>query len=119
MVKTRLLGDRGETIAKKYLEGSGYEIIVANYRWRRLEIDIIAKKEEYLIFLEIKTRTKNVNDVDETPLASRQTKNLKRAMMEYCFKNGHDLDLTRLDLIVIILDSATGLASLRHYKDVF
>lgn len=119
MLKTKLLGDRGEAIARTYLAGFGYEIITANYRYRRLELDIIAKKEGRLIFSEVKTRTKSGNETNATPLTARQARNLKRAMTAYCLENGHDLDLVRLDLIVIMLDGATGLASLRHYKDVF
>ncbi|MCX6794998.1 MAG: YraN family protein [Candidatus Falkowbacteria bacterium] len=119
MIKTKEIGQRGEAIAKEYLKKAGYRIIALNYRSWRLEIDIIAQQNERLIFLEIKTRFQNKADENETPLTGRQTKNLKHAIIEYCFKNRIRLDRTRLDLIVISVDRTTRLASLRHYPDIF
>ena len=49
-------GTEYEAVAAKYLEGCGYEIISLNYRCRVGEIDIIAKDEEYLVFVEVKYR---------------------------------------------------------------
>lgn len=119
MTKTKLLGNRGEKLARTYLEKSGHEIAAVNYRCQRLEIDIVAKKDGRLIFFEIKTRTQDNGDAEETPLTAGQARNLKRAMIAYCLENKHDLNMIRLDLIVIMLNKATGLASLRHYKDIF
>ena len=52
----RQLGSEKEKLAAEYLQERGYEIVACNYRCRQAEIDIIAKKEEYLIFIEVKYR---------------------------------------------------------------
>lgn len=52
----RQLGSEKEKLAAEYLQERGYEIVTCNYRCRQAEIDIIAKKEEYLIFIEVKYR---------------------------------------------------------------
>ncbi|MGI6744575.1 MAG: YraN family protein [Acutalibacteraceae bacterium] len=52
---TRLLGAMGEQIAARSLREKGYEIIAANYRTRIGEIDIIATKDKYICFVEVKT----------------------------------------------------------------
>ena len=50
----RQLGSEKERLAAEYLQEREYEIVACNYRCRQAEIDIIAKKEEYLIFIEVK-----------------------------------------------------------------
>ncbi len=51
------LGRRGETAAARFLEANGYRIRARNYRCEVGEIDLIATSEEYLVFVEVKTRS--------------------------------------------------------------
>lgn len=52
------VGKNGELVAQDYLKEQGYKILETNYRFSRLgEIDIIARKDDDLIFVEVKTRT--------------------------------------------------------------
>ena len=53
----RLLGDRGERSAAKYLQRNRYRILHKNYVIGKLEVDIIAENAEHLVFAEVKTRT--------------------------------------------------------------
>lgn len=53
---TRALGTTGESIACRFLEKQGYNIIEKNYRCRSGEIDIIAMERDTLCFIEVKTR---------------------------------------------------------------
>ena len=54
------LGKKGEQLAVNYLIGKGYKIVERNWRFQKAEIDIIARKAETLISVEVKTRsTKN------------------------------------------------------------
>ena len=50
----------GEKIATKYLISKGYKILDRNYRTKIGEIDIIALKDDLLVFVEVKSRT-NIN----------------------------------------------------------
>ena len=50
-------GNIGEKYVEKYLRKNGYKIIRRNMRNRFSEIDIIAENREYIIFVEVKTRT--------------------------------------------------------------
>ncbi len=52
----RTVGTAYEKKAGAYLESEGYEILEYNFRYRRGEIDIIAKDREYLVFCEVKYR---------------------------------------------------------------
>ena len=50
-------GDRGEYLAKLYLEQKGYIFIRANYRTKYGEIDLILQENDEIVFAEVKTRT--------------------------------------------------------------
>ena len=51
------LGERGETAACGFLGAHGYEILEKNYKCKLGEIDVIARRQKRLAFIEIKTRT--------------------------------------------------------------
>ena len=50
------LGQRGEEIAVNHLVNKGFDIIERNYKWKNSEVDIICKKNNLLIVVEVKTR---------------------------------------------------------------
>lgn len=113
------LGNRGEEEAKKYLKRHGYKIIENNYRFGHLEIDLIARQNNQLIFIEVKTRIKTTDSLNDNPLTKWQINNLKRAITAYCYKNHADFDLVRLDLIIILVNQSKKTAELKHYRDIF
>lgn len=49
-------GLRGEDLAASFLKKEGYKILHRNWRSGRNEIDIIAEKDEFIVFVEVKTR---------------------------------------------------------------
>ena len=51
------IGDLGEKIAEKYLIDIGYKILDKNFRYKTGEIDLIGEDNEYVAFIEVKTRT--------------------------------------------------------------
>ena len=53
----RLIGNKGEDKAAKYLKKQGYKIIERNYNLPCGEVDIIAQKNKTLVFVEVKYRT--------------------------------------------------------------
>lgn len=56
----RSIGKEKELLAAKFLEDKGYKIVAQNYFCRLGELDLIAKKDNCLIFVEVKYR-KNSN----------------------------------------------------------
>lgn len=51
------LGRQGEAIAEKFLKKKGFSILVCNWQLNRHEVDIIALDKEFLVFIEVKTRS--------------------------------------------------------------
>ena len=50
------IGNNGEDLACKFLKQQGYKILERNYRIRGGEIDIVARDNDFLVFIEVKTR---------------------------------------------------------------
>jgi len=51
------LGKEGELIAQKFLTQKGFKILNCNWRHLRYEVDIIALDKNFLVFIEVKTRS--------------------------------------------------------------
>ena len=102
-MKTGLKGSFGESIAKNYLINKGYLIIEQNFKTKFGEIDIIAKCEDYIVFVEVKTR-KNANYGYPCEFVDRRKQ--RRIIKTYeIYMVSHKLNLQcRYDVIEIYLD---------------
>ena len=58
-MKRREIGILGEKLARDFLKKKGYRILETNFRCQYGEIDIIARKKDYLVFIEVRTKTSN------------------------------------------------------------
>ena len=56
-MKTVEIGALGEKLAAKFLKKNGYKILAKNVHISHNEIDVIAKNKEFIVFVEIKTRS--------------------------------------------------------------
>lgn len=94
-------GKKSEEIAADWLENEEYEIISTNFRFNKKEIDIIARKEDLLIFVEVKSKSfwsdENPGDI----VTFKKQKFLIRAAEAYMMCNGIDMD-TRFDVVFVI-----------------
>ena len=52
-------GAAGEVLAARFLREKGYTVVSSNFRCRQGEIDIIATHDDYIVFVEVKTRQEN------------------------------------------------------------
>ena len=117
------IGNIGEKIAVKYLKNCGYKILEKNFRKRYGEIDIVTlkkngffSKNKELIFIEVKTKTKNKGYNPEENINFRKRKNLIKTAKYYILKNKYNINW-RIDTIIIELDPITRKANLRHIKN--
>ncbi len=51
------LGERGEIAACRFLKEQGYDLVEKKYKCKLGEIDVIARRDGRLVFIEVKTRT--------------------------------------------------------------
>ncbi len=96
------LGKEGEELAAKWLEEGGYRILHRNWRSGQLEIDIIAQKDKFLHFIEVKTRYSSPHGYPEDSVTKKKFKKLKRAADEYLYRNkGHAW--IQFDIVSVIM----------------
>lgn len=100
---TKIVGDRGEDIAADLLEKDGYEIIERNYRYGHGEIDIVAKKNNILVFVEVKTRKNLEFGPPELAITKNKQRQIRKIAEAYIFENTSSGMDCRIDVIAILL----------------
>ena len=98
------LGRKGEEFAAQYLMKSGYCIVEKNFRVRSGEIDIIANDGEYLVFVEVKTRSSLRFGTPATAVTyHKQQQIIKTALVYMSQHNLHDLPV-RFDVVGVMME---------------
>ena len=117
-------GRIGEESAALYLKSNGYSITGKNIHIGHDEIDIIAENEEYLVFVEVKTRRQYPDTVTEygTPASAVDEKkqlSLVRAAERYSAEHLTD-KIPRIDVIEIYADPVSEqykVLDIRHFEN--
>ena len=117
MTKKQDLGRKGEDFATDYLEKQGYVIQERNWRYSKAEIDIICKKEDVLIFVEVKTKSYDYYGKPEESVTPFKERLIIDAANRYMEITGHDWEI-RFDIIALLTDKEKEF-SLEHFKDAF
>lgn len=110
------IGAQGEKLAAKFLIKKGYRILVQNYRFKHLEIDLICEFERELIIIEVKTRSNQIFQRPELSVNRTKQRQLIKATNQFITENQIDLE-TRFDVIGITLNNATP--DINHIQDAF
>lgn len=115
---TRLLGKYGEDLAAYYLYGKGFQIIQRNFHAGVFgEIDIIARKDGILCFIEVKTQRRKVYGPPEEWVDERKMEQLGM-IADAWLSQRPELDLTcRFDVIGVSLQSHGY--RINHLEDAF
>ena len=114
---TNLLGIEGEDIASVFLQNKGYEILARNWIFDRAEIDIIAKNDAVLVFVEVKTRKNLHFGNPEDAVTFRKIAQIEKASLAYIeAKNYHGE--VRFDIIAIVRAGGKTL-EIQHFEDAF
>lgn len=120
------MGEEGEKIALSHLKKHGYQILEKNYENKIGEIDIIAKKEGVIIFVEVKAQdvaNTSYGETEERLYPERnvhwrkQQKLIKTAEYYLVTKDYPDDTNWQIDVIGVDLHKETHLADLRHLKN--
>ena len=116
MAQHNELGKRGEEMAVAHLLAKGYEIVARNFIYQKAEVDIIARKDNILAVVEVKTRSTPDFGNPQDFVKKKQINQLVKAI-DY-FVNEHNLDVeVRFDIIAIINNKAG--TRLEHLEDAF
>ena len=116
MKENHILGKKGEELAKNYLEKNGFNILEENWRYLKAEIDIIAQKAGFIVFVEVKSRSTIDFGNPESFVSNKQQKLIINAAHEYISRNDIDFE-ARFDIISIIISGDKN--KIEHIEDAF
>ena len=110
------LGRKGEDLAADYIRNKGYIILEQNYRHKKAEIDIIAKINNCIVFIEVKTRRNTIFDLPENAVDRKKMDKLQEGALYYIELHNITSDI-RFDIISIIIDNKN--MDINHIEDAF
>ena len=115
--KPHKFGAESEKLAAEYLQSRNYEILQQRYRFNRKEIDIVARKDNTIAFVEVKAaRTDNFGSPESWVTPAKQ-KNIFLAAQGYMSE--HDCEGCDFRFDVITLRKEKGEIKLNHLKGAF
>ena len=113
------IGSFGEALARDYLISKGYKILNMNFRNKFGEIDIICKKNNLLIFCEIKSRYSNsFGSPIEYITCYKQKQIIKLSELYLISKKYYNFNV-RYDIIEVIFNTITSSHIINHVQDAF
>jgi putative endonuclease len=116
MAEHNELGKQGEKLAVEFLQNNGYEILETNWTFQKAEVDVIAKKEDVLAIVEVKTRSSIDFGLPQDFVRPKKIQLLVKAVNEYVTQN--DLDVSvRFDIIAIQKNGNEFI--IQHLEDAF
>jgi len=115
----KTIGRIGEEIALKYLKDKGYTLLQKNFYCRWGEIDLIFKKDNKIIFVEVKTRVGDKKGKPYEAVNFYKLQDLKRAINFYLLKKNYFYYKLSLEVVSVILNSNLSLKEIRHFPEIF
>ena len=111
------IGALGENIAREYLIARGYAIYSGNDRSSGTEIDIIAFKDDTVVFVEVKTRSAGEIDPMEVVDVRKRTRLCRAADR---FLRSHEIRHNpRFDIITVSVGNGSSGPVVTHYESAF
>ena len=110
---TKEIGDIGERAATRFLKKNKYKIKGRNLHFSHNEIDIVAEDKNYIVFVEVKTRSVDLSasDFATEPPSRAVTKDKQTHLIEaaraYLKTEKRSQKQPRMDVIEILIDKET------------
>ncbi len=115
------VGKLGEDIARKHLQSKNYKIITSNFKTKFGEIDVIAIKDNVLVFVEVKLKIGDFFGSPEemiNPTKMFQVQNTAESFLQTNPKIAKSVESYRIDAICIVLDQNKEVTRVDHYENI-
>lgn len=114
------LGTSGERLAEEYLVEKGYKLVERNFRKPWGEIDLVLRKNDMVVFCEVKTR--DAKHVEHYPAESSvnhlKKEKLRKICEMYLTEKRYDPQQKwQIDVIAVALDKNTGATTINHIEN--
>jgi putative endonuclease len=114
----RAQGDAAEERACRHLEGAGFTIVERNFRTRGGEIDIVARKGDVLVFVEVRSREVPDFGTPEESVTPAKRRRIVATARKY-LSNVPPSSWREARFDVIAIEGSGTAAELRHYPAAF
>jgi putative endonuclease len=111
------VGKLGEEAARKFLKKRGYRIRETGFRCRHGEIDIIAQKKDYLVFVEVRTKTNLEFGTPEESITQSKKERFIASALTYTSTQQNIPSLWRIDVVAIELDDKGKTSRIEHIEN--
>lgn len=111
------LGRLGENIAARYLLEQGYSVVGRNWRCAGGELDIIAEKGDWLVFVEVRSRSGEGYGSPEESITPAKRSRLLELAQAYLQQTGQLDRKWRVDVVALLLDRHGRLERLNHVEN--
>lgn len=116
-INTKVIGNEGENKALEFLLRNGYELLHKNWRTRFGEIDIIVKKDNLIVFVEVKSLPKgNLDYLSKVLNKDKQERIIKTSKRFLLNNRQYSNSYIRYDVIVIDMP---GISEVYHIENAF
>lgn len=115
----QILGQKGEKQAARFLKQKGYKIVIANYRCKYGEIDLVARDADILIFIEIKTRTSNDFGGPAAAVNYRKQQQISKVAHHYLVTHHRNDDVDARFDVICVLSPKGQQTQIEHIHDAF
>lgn len=116
LYERHVIGRYGEDVAERYLKQKGYIIIGKNFSCRQGELDIIAKDNEFLVFIEVKTRSNSMYGKPVEAVGKIKKQHMHKVAKYYLHINGLENKFVRFDVVEVYIDR--GFARVKHIPQI-
>lgn len=119
MSDQRGLGIRGEDLAARHLAEAGLTVLARNVRLPQGEIDLIAREDGEVVFVEVKTRIGDAETAPDTAVTAAKLGRLERLADAYLEREGTPEAPWRVDVVAIVLARDGRVVHLDHLRGAF
>jgi putative endonuclease len=113
----QIFGKNSESLAVVYLKRQGYRILEQNYRTRIGEIDIIARDNETIAFVEVKSRSSAAFGNPKYAVTFQKQRKISKVALQYLKSTRQSHVRARFDVVSIFSNS--GQDSIELIKNAF
>lgn len=111
------IGRFGELLAKEYFKNAGYTILAENYRTLLGELDLVIKKNDTIIFVEVRTRSTISHGSPEESITRSKRERLIRLALQFCAQ--HCLYAQNLRFDVVAINIVGEKSEIKHISNAF
>ena len=111
------LGDRGEALAARFLERSGWTVTHRNFRMGRKEIDLVVRRDGVVAFVEVKTRAGRGYGHPLEAITWKKRREIQQVAAAWIDRYGGPGDTYRFDAVAILMDASEP--RVEHVEDAW